>query len=61
MTVSFDIFKSDGDKSVIWIEAVEDIVAAKKRMLTLASSDPGEYKLWDSSKEQFINPMDDWA
>ena len=46
---------------VLWVEAVEDIVAAKKRLISLSSTTTGEYKLWDSSRQEFINPMDECA
>jgi hypothetical protein len=56
----YDIFKKT-DNSVVWVEAAEDIVAAKKRLISLGSTTPGEYKLWDSSRQEFINPMDECA
>ena len=46
MNPKYDIFKKT-DNSVIWVEAVDDIVAAKKRLISLSSTTPGEYKLWD--------------
>jgi hypothetical protein len=60
MNPQYDIFKKT-DHSVVWVEAVEDIVAAKKRLISLSSTTPGEYKLWDSSRQEFINPMDECA
>jgi len=55
MNLEYDIFKKTGN-SVVWVEAVEDIVAAKKRLISLSSTTPGEYELWDSSRQEFINP-----
>ena len=60
MSPKYDIFKKTNN-SVVWVEAVEDIVAAKKRLISLSSTTPGEYKLWDSSRQEFINPMDECA
>jgi hypothetical protein len=60
MNPKYDIFKKT-DSSVVWVEAVEDIVAAKKRLISLSTTTPGEYKLWDSSRQEFINPMDECA
>ena len=60
MNPKYDIFKKT-DNSVVWVEAVEDIVAAKKRLISLGSTTPGEYKLWDSSRQEFIDPMDECA
>ena len=34
MNPQYDIFKKT-DNSVVWVEAVEDIVAAKKRLISL--------------------------
>ena len=56
----YDIFKKT-DNSAVWVEAVEDIVAAKKRLISLSTTTPGEYKLWDSSRQEFVNPMDEGA
>jgi hypothetical protein len=60
MNLKYDIFKKT-DNSVVWVEAVEDIFAAKKRLICLSTTAPGEYKLWDSSRQEFINPMDECA
>ena len=60
MVSKYDIFKKT-DNSSVWVEAVEDIVAAKKRLISLRTTAPGEYKLWDSSRQEFVNPMDECA
>jgi hypothetical protein len=60
MNPKYDIFRKT-DNSVVWVEAAEDIVAARKRLISLSSTTPGEYKLWDSSRQEFINPMDECA
>jgi hypothetical protein len=60
MNPQYDIFRKTDD-SVVWVEAAEDIVAAKKRLISLSSTTPGEYKLWDSSRQEFVNPMDECA
>jgi hypothetical protein len=60
MNLKYDIFRK-ADNSVVWVEAVEDIVAAKKHLITLSSTTPCEYKLWDSSRQEFINPVDECA
>jgi hypothetical protein len=49
-----DIFKKTND-SVVWVEAVEDIVTAKKRLISLASAGTDDYRIWDSTKQQFID------
>lgn len=59
MILKYDIFRKTND-SVVWIEAVEDIVTAKKRLISLAS-DGNDYRVWDSAKQQFIDLMEDCA
>jgi len=41
--------------------AVEDIVTAKKRLISLASDGTDGYRIWDSTKQQFIDLLDDCA
>ena len=60
MTPKYDIFRKTND-SVVWVETVEDIVAAKKRLISLSSNGREEYRIWDSSKEKFLDLIDDCA
>lgn len=60
MVPKYDIFKKTG-KSVVWVEAVEDIVAVKKRLLSLGLREPDDYRVWDSTQQQFIDVLDDCA
>ena len=57
MVPKYDIFKKTNN-SVVWVEAVEDIVTAKKRLMSLGSDD---YRVWDSTRQKFIDPLDDCA
>ena len=61
MTVKYDIFKKTPDNSVVWVEEADDISQARKRLLVLASSVPAEYRLFDQSRLQFVEPLDDCA
>jgi hypothetical protein len=61
MTAKYDIFKKTQQNGFVWVEAGEDIVAAKKRLISLASIAPTEYRLWDSAEQKFINPLEDCA
>jgi hypothetical protein len=61
MAPRYDIFKKDSDESLIWIETVEDISHARKRLITLASTSPGEYCLWDPSRQMFIERALLWS
>ncbi|HXP69807.1 MAG TPA: hypothetical protein VOA88_11030 [Candidatus Dormibacteraeota bacterium] len=57
MVAKYDIFKKT-DGSVVWVEAVEDIVNVKKRLMSLGSDD---YRVWDSTTQQFIDVLNDIA
>jgi hypothetical protein len=60
MVAKYDIFKKT-DGSVLWVEAVEDIVEVKRRLISLASQGTDDYRVWDSTREQFIDVLDDCA
>ena len=60
MVAKYDIFKATNG-SVVWVEAVEDIVTAKKRLISLASDGTDGYRIWDSTRQQFIDLMEDCA
>jgi hypothetical protein len=55
MNSKYVIFKLRSDGSFLWIEAVEDILAAKQRLEILAVNEPGHYHLWDTSLHTFVN------
>jgi hypothetical protein len=58
MVAKYDIFKKT-DGSVLWVEAVEDIVEVKKPLISLASQGTDDYRVWDSTRQQFIDVLDD--
>jgi hypothetical protein len=60
MVAKYDIFKKT-DGSVLWVEAVEDIVEVKKRLMSLASQGRDDYRVWDSTRQQFIDVLNDRA
>jgi hypothetical protein len=60
MVAKYDIFKKINE-SIVWVEAVEDIVAVKKRLMSLASTGTDAYRAWDSTRQKFIDPLDDCA
>ena len=59
MTSKYDIFKKTPENEFVWVEAVEDIAADKKRLISLASITPTEYRLWDSAEQKFVDPLED--
>ena len=60
MVAAYDIFRKTND-SVAWVEAVEDIVTAKRRLISLASDGTDGYRIWDSTKQRFIDLKEDCA
>jgi hypothetical protein len=61
MAAKYDIFKKTPENMVIWVEEVEDISRARKRLTSLAASSPAEYRLFDQSLERFVDPEHDCA
>jgi hypothetical protein len=61
MAAKYDIFKKTPENMVIWVEEVEDISQARKRLISLAASAPAEYRLFSQSLERFVEPDDDCA
>jgi hypothetical protein len=57
MMQKYDIFKKSTDNVFVWIETVENITAGKKRLTSLASSRPGDYRLWDISRHEFVDRL----
>jgi hypothetical protein len=56
MNSNYEIFKQRSDGSFMRIEAVKDIDQARKDLKNLVSTEPGDYRLWDSSGRKFIDP-----
>jgi hypothetical protein len=61
LTLQFDIFKKDIGDSFLWVEAVKNMSEAQKRMTSLTSSAPADYRLFDQSLQQFVNPFNEAA
>jgi hypothetical protein len=61
MTLQFDIFEKDKGDSFLWVEAVKDICEAQTRLISLTSGAPADYRLFDQSLQQFVNPFDEAA
>jgi hypothetical protein len=61
MNAKYDIFKKTLDNMVIWVEEVEGISQARRRLITLATSAPAEYRLFSQSLERFVEPEGDCA
>jgi hypothetical protein len=49
LAAPFDIFKLDPDGNAHWVEAAQDLEAAKVRVSSLAQVFPGEYAIVDNA------------
>jgi hypothetical protein len=49
-----DILKRQRDGTYVWIEAASDMVVAEERISQLASTDPGEYFVFDQRTQQVV-------
>ena len=56
MTAQYDIFKKTPNNDFIWLEEVDR--DARKRLIHLTSTEPAEYRLWDSARQMFVEPLD---
>lgn len=57
MGMAYNIFRKTSDSPLTWIEAAENIDDAKKRLISLASTEPGDYYIWDLADHKFIEPL----
>jgi hypothetical protein len=53
----FDIFRKTSDKGAVWVETVQGIWQAKKRLMSLNLTAPGTYLVFDATAEKFIEPF----
>jgi hypothetical protein len=54
MQSSLDLLRRNKDGKFVWLEAGEDLKAAKLRLQELSASAPGEYLLFDRGTGQII-------
>jgi hypothetical protein len=57
MRTSLDLFRRNKDGKFIWLEAGEDLKAAKLRLQELSAGAPGEYLLFDRRTAQIIERL----
>jgi hypothetical protein len=50
----FDVMRKRDDGTLIWVEAVNNVETAKKRIANLRSTAPGEYAIFDQSRQQIV-------
>jgi hypothetical protein len=52
--LTYDIFRKLPERAPIWIEAVQTLELVKTRLATLSKTHPGEYIVYDFSRNQFV-------
>jgi hypothetical protein len=50
----FDILKRHDDGGFIWIEAAQDLEAARSRLRDLSARAPGEYFVFDQKTQEIV-------
>jgi hypothetical protein len=55
---TYDIFKKTSNKDAVWLEAVQGLQQAKKR-LHYRSTSAGEYLVFDATEAKFIDVWDE--
>ena len=50
MNYKLDIFRTLSDGQYLWIKAVESLDEAKSQLLSLRQREPGEYFIFDTSR-----------
>jgi hypothetical protein len=61
MQTSFDLLRRDPDGSFIWLEAATDMASARARLRELACRVPGEYVLFDHTKQETVEEFSSLA
>jgi hypothetical protein len=57
MDTTYDIFRKLSGEDAVWVETVENLQQAKKRLIALATSTPGAYLIFDPREHKFIEPF----
>jgi hypothetical protein len=57
----FDIFRRTSDKDAVWVEEVQGLRQVKKRLMSLKSTVPGTYLVFDATSDKFIEPFAECA
>jgi hypothetical protein len=57
----FDIFRKTSDKDAVWVEEVQGLWQLKKRLISLNTTVPGTYLVFDATADKFIEPFAECA
>jgi hypothetical protein len=56
---TYDIFEKTSKKDAVWLETVEGLRQAKRRLLHYRLNSTGEYLVFDASEAKFIDVLDE--
>ena len=51
---SFDLFRKDAEGNAVWLDCTPDLVTARDRLTQLAIGVPGEYFVFDQSRQRIV-------
>ena len=54
---TYNLFTEDARGNPVWLDAVADLEAAHKRLLKLASANPGDYFIFDLRTQQVVTGL----
>jgi hypothetical protein len=57
MGMTYNIFRKTPDSPLSCVEVTKDIDEAKKRLISLASAQAGDYFIWDPDEYKFIEQL----
>jgi|HubBroStandDraft_4_1064222.scaffolds.fasta_scaffold397662_2 hypothetical protein len=57
MGMAHNIFRRTTENPLAWVEVAGDLEEAKKRLISLASTEPEDYFIWDPAEHKSIEPL----
>jgi hypothetical protein len=57
MQTAYDLLRRDSEGNFAWLEAANDLAAARIRLQELASRAPGKYVLFDQQTQQVLEEI----
>lgn len=57
MGLAYNIFRKTTETLLVWVQAAVNLDEAKKRLISLASTEPDDYLIWDPADHRFIEPL----
>jgi hypothetical protein len=54
MEITFDLFRKYADGTAVWLGCTPDLATARDRLTQLAIGVPGEYFVFDQSRQRIV-------